>query len=64
MLGDIGYLSPEDQTLLIAQIVEILSVLIVGETDGGRADLADKLDILLMMLGEKSVSYAETVLMA
>ena len=64
MLGDIGDLCPDYKTLFITQIVEILIVLIVCQTNGSRADLHDQLDILLMMLGEQSVAHAPSVLVA
>ena len=64
MLGDIGDLSPDHETLLVAEIVEILIVLIVSETDGGSSHLHNEVDILCVMLGEKGVTHAKTVLMA
>ena len=37
MLGDVGDLSPDNETLLVAQIIEILIVLIVSKSDSSRA---------------------------
>ena len=37
-------------------------MLIVSKTNGGSTDLHDEIDIFLVMLGEKSVAYAESVL--
>ena len=39
-------------------------MLIVSKADGGSANLADKVDILLVMLVGKSVTYAPSILMA
>ena len=64
MLRDIGNLRPDNETALVAEIVEILVVLIVSKTDGGCTYLADEVDIFLMMLGKKRVSDAPSVLMA
>ena len=64
MLGDVGDLRPDDQTLFVTQIVEILIVLVVSQTDGGCTDLHDEVDVLLMMLGEQGVTHAPSVLMA
>ena len=63
MLGNVGNFSPDHQTLFIAQIVEILIVLIVCQTDGGAAHLADQLHILLVMGGKQRVADAQTILM-
>ena len=64
MLGNIGNFRPDDLTVLVAQIVEILIMLIVGQTDGSSAHLTDVLNIFLMMLGQQSVADAPAVLMA
>ena len=63
MLGDIGDLCPNNKTALVAQIIEILIVLIMSQTNGSSADLANEIDILLVMLGKQRVTYAPAVLM-
>ena len=62
MLGDIGNLRPDDQAVLIAQIVEILVVLIVSQTDGGGAQFVDEFHILLVVLGQQGVAQTPAVL--
>ena len=64
MLGDVGNLRPDDKSALIAQVIEILVVLIMGKANGGCAHLADKVDVLLVMLREKGVTKTPAVLMA
>ena len=64
MAGNIGNFRPYDHTTLIAEVIEILIVLIMGKADGGGAHFADKLHILLMMLGKESISDFPAVLMA
>ena len=62
MLRDIGDLRPDNETALVAEIIEILIVLIVSKTDGGCTDLANEVDIFLVMLGKKRVTHAPSVL--
>ena len=62
MTGDIGNLRPDDKTLFVAQIVEILVVLVVRQTNGGRPHLHDEVNILLVMLGQQRVTHAPSVL--
>ena len=64
MLGDIGDLCPDHKTLFIAEIIEILVVLIVSETDGGCANLHDIVNVLCVMLGKERVTNAPSVLVA
>ena len=62
MAGDVGNLCPDNHTVLVTEIVEVLVVLVVSKTDGGAAYLIDKLHILLVMLGKKCVTEAKSVL--
>ena len=64
MLGDIGDFCPYYKTLFIAKVIKILVVLVVSKTNGCSTYLAYKLDILLVVLGEKSITHAPSVLMA
>jgi hypothetical protein len=62
VLRDIGDLRPDNETALVTEIIEILIVLIVSKTNGGCADLANEVDIFLVMLGKESVTHAPSVL--
>ena len=64
MLRDIGDLCPDDHARLIAEIVEILVVLVVCQTDGVRAQLLDELHILVMHFPGDGIAEALAVLMA
>ena len=64
MLRYVGYLRPDNESLFVAKIVEILIVLIVSETYGGGTDLHYEVDILSVMLGKKRVTDAPSVLVA
>ncbi len=64
VLGNIGDLRPNDHTVFIAKVVEILVVLIVRKTDGVGADLADDRHIFVVMLLQKCVADRLSVLMA
>jgi hypothetical protein len=62
VLGNIGDLRPDNETALVTEIIEILVVLIVSKTNGGCANLANEVDIFLVMLGKKRVTYTPSVL--
>ena len=57
-----GNLSPQNETGLVAQIVEILIMLIVGQTDGIGAHLFDQRHILLMISLGDGPALVQTVL--
>ena len=63
MTGNIGNLCPNHHTALVTKIVKIPVVLIMRKTDDVCTDLAKKIHIFKMMLGEKGISYLPTILM-
>ena len=64
MLGDVGDLCPDDKTLFITQVVEILCVLIVCQPDGVGAHFQNDGDILLHHFVGQGIARTLTVLMA
>ena len=64
VLGDVGDLRPDDEATLVAEVIEILVVLVVGQTDGGGTHLADQVDVLGVVLRQQGVAEAHAVLMA
>ena len=64
VLGDIGDLGPDDHARLIAEVVEILIVLVVRQPDRVRAQLLDELHILVVHLAGDGVAQTLAVLMA
>ena len=64
MLGNIGDLRPNDHTVLVAQIVKILVVLIMGKANGVCADLPDQVHIFFVHFPGDGVTQALSVLMA
>ena len=64
MLCDIGDLSPDDKTVLIAEVIEFLRVLVMGKAQRVGAELADDFHIRCVILIGKSVALALEVLMA
>ena len=62
MLGNIGDLCPYDHTVLVAEVIEILIVLIVCETNSVGADLADHSHIGIVMLSGNGVTDTLPVL--
>ena len=64
MLGDIGNLRPCHKTVFIAQVIEILRVLVVGQAHRVGAHVADDLHILLMLGRGQGVAQPRAVLMA
>ena len=64
MAGDVRDLRPDDQAVLVAQVVEELVVLIVRQAHRGRAQLADERHVAPVMLGQQRVADSLPVLMA
>ena len=62
--GDVGDLCPDDKTLFIAQVVEILCVLIVSQTDGVGAHFQNDGNILLHHFVGQGIAGPLAVLMA
>ncbi len=62
--GDHGHLGPANEALLIAQIVEILGVLVVGQAHRVGAHLANKAQVLAVHRGREGVSHTGAVLVA
>ena len=63
VLCDIGNFRPDDQTVLIAQVVETLCVLIVGQTNGVGAHLPQQGQILLVFGVGQGAAQALAILM-
>ena len=63
MGGDVGDLSPNYQTALITEVIEILVVLIVGKSNGGGTHFADQIDVFFMVLRAQCIAVAPAVLM-
>ena len=64
MFGNIRDFRPDHQAGLVAQIVEILIVLIMGEADRIGPNLTDELHVLLMVLLRDGIAQSLPVLMA
>ena len=64
MLADVRNLRPDDHAVFVAQIIEILVVLIVRQTDGVAAQLADECHVLVVHLAGDGVADALAILMA
>ena len=64
MAGDIRDLRPDDHAALVAQVIEVLVVLIVRQPDRVRADLANQVHVLPVMLRQQRVADLPAVLMA
>ena len=62
--GDVGNLCPDDKALFITQVVEILCVLIVSQTDGVGPDLQNDGNILLHHFVCQGIARTLAVLMA
>ena len=62
--GDVGDLCPDDKTLFITQVVEILCVLIVCQPDGVGTHFQNDGDILLHHFVGQGIARTLTVLMA
>jgi len=61
---DEGQLGPHDHTAAVAQIVEILRVLVMRQADGGAAEFFNQLEILVVLGGTDGPALVEPVLMA
>ena len=64
MLGDIGDLRPNHHAVLVAQVVEILVVLVVGQPDGVGPHLPDHGHVGVVVLFCDGVADALPVLVA
>ena len=62
MTGNIRNFRPDHQTSLIAQIVKILIVLIVRQTNSRRAHFANQIHILVVVFREERVADPQSVL--
>ena len=60
--GDEGNLSPDGEAQLVTGIVEVLRVLIVGQTDGVGAQLLDDAGIVIVIVSGQSVAAVDEVL--
>ena len=63
MFGNVRNFGPDNHAVLIAQIIEILIVLIVGESDRICSDLADERHVLVVLGLADCISHALAVLM-
>ena len=64
MLGNVGDLCPDHHAVLVAQVVEILVVLVVRQPDGVGAQFPDQRHVLIMHLPGDGVAQTLAVLMA
>ena len=64
MLGNVGDLRPDDHAGLVAEVVEVLVVLIVGKADRVRAKLLDQLHVLVVHLAGDGIAQRLAILMA
>ena len=64
VFGDVGNFSPDDQAVLVAQVVEVLGVLIVCQAHGVGAHLAQKRHVLLVLSIGQRVAQTLAVLVA
>ena len=64
MLGNIGDFSPDHHAIFIAEVVEILVVLVMGQTDGVAAHLLHERHILLVHFTGNGIAQTLAVLMA
>jgi hypothetical protein len=60
--GNVGDLRPDNKTVFITEVVEILIVLIVSKSYCGSTNLHNEVDVLSVMLGEKRITYTKSVL--
>ena len=63
MHGDVGDLRPGNQAFPVAELIEILIVLIVGQTDRVGSHGEDDVHILLVHLPGQRIAHASAVLM-
>ena len=64
VVGDVGNFCPDHQALLVAQVIEILIMLIVGKPDGGAANFANQFDIFFMIFLAQRIALAPAVLVS
>ena len=64
VLGNIGDLCPDHHAVFVAQVVEILVVLVVCQTDGVYTQLPDQRHILIVHLPGDGIAQTLAVLMA
>ena len=64
MQGDVGDLGPDHNAVFIAEVIELLRVLIVGQAQGVGAQLPDDGHVRLVILNREGVALALQVLMA
>ena len=64
MIGNVGDFRPNHQTGFIAQVIEILIMLVVRQTDGGEAAFQDQINIFFVMLRQQRIAQSPPVLMA
>ena len=62
--GDVGDLCPDDKALFVAQVIEMLCVLIVGQPDGVGPDLQNEGNVLLHHFVGQGNACVLAVLMA
>ena len=63
MLGDVGNLCPRDKTVFVAEVIEVLRVLVVGKAHGVGAHIPQNLHILLMLSGGQRIADPCAILM-
>ena len=63
VFGNVRDLRPDNHAVLVTQVVEILVVLVMGQSDGIAAHLTHEVHILLMHFRCQCVSNAFAVLM-
>ena len=61
---DVWNLSPNDESELVGQIVNVLVVLVMRQSDGSRADLRDEGEVAVVIIPRRSPTAIEQVLMA
>ena len=61
--GDVGDLRPDHHAALVAEVIEILVVLVVGQTDGVGTHLTDEIHILQMVLLQQGITDSPPILM-
>ena len=64
VLTDVGDLGPNNHADLVAQIIEVLVVLIMSQADGVGTDLFDQGHVFVVHLAGDGVAQALAVLMA
>ena len=57
--ADEGNLGPDGEAQLVAGIVEVLAVLIVGQTNRVGAQLLDDLRVLIMILSGQGIALVQ-----